>query len=355
MGGTVFALGAYPDNTFGKLLTNWLVLPNQSWFMCMLFFVGGIFVPSSLERKGLAEFVRDKLKRLGWPLVVTYFVVYPLSWGLWGVVLCEGGGGVLSHMIFSSGVTWFLATLLIFSISYTILPLPQVSIPMPSALQAIAACAALGAVQGWIYYCQFGLLNVGPVPCGGLPFDVAFFAAGCVARRSGWLDDIQSMAPRDYWLARLAALATVASLGAAATALGLEELVALRPGRLLLVGAWLGVMTGGIAVSVLHFFAVHCNFPSRWQRLASESQYAVYVLQTLTLPGVMYTLVLILRRAGYAVEFEFGEGSSPVSSSSELPQWVLVGGWAYTVVLVTVVAWPLGYLFRKLPLVNQVL
>jgi hypothetical protein len=257
-------------------------------------------------------------------------------------------------------VTWFLATLLIFSISYSILPFPQVSIPMPSAVQFISACAALGAIQGWMYYCNFSLFSVAGAPLGGLPFDVAFFAAGCVAKRSGWLDGIQSMAPRDYWLARLAAVVAVVSFGVFATVIGLDELFLPPLGRAealvgpqLLLGVWLGVMTGGISVSVLHFFAVHCNSLSRFQKLAGESQYAVYVLQTVVIPGVMFTLVLILRAAGYTVEFEFSNGI--LGSSSELPQWVIVGGWIYTVLLVTVISWPLGYLFRKLPFVKDVL
>merc|ERR1712060_98293 len=164
-------------------------------------------------------------------------------------------------------------------------------------------------------------------------------------------------APRDYWLARLAALVAIVSSGVIATAVGLDELLLPRPGPMLLLGVWWGVMTGGISVSVLHFFAVHCNSSSRWQKLAGESQYAVYVLQTITLPVVMYTLVLILRTAGYTIEFEFQNGTSmsPVSSSSVLPQWVIVCGWIYTLVLVTVIAWPLGHLFRKLPLVKDVL
>merc|ERR1712060_225944 len=186
---------------------------------------------------------------------------------------------------------------------------------------------------------------------------------GCVAKRSGWLDDLQSMAPRDYWLARLAAVAAVVSFGVFATVIGLDELFLPPLGRAealvgpqLLLGVWLGVMTGGISFSVLHFFAVHCNSSSRWQKLAGESQYAVYVLQAVTIPGVMYTLVLILRTAGYTVEFEFSNGSpQPVSSSNELPQWVIVSGWIYTVALVTMISWPLGYLFRKLPLVRDVL
>jgi len=228
-------------------------------------------------------------------------------------------------------------------------------VPMPSAVQIISACATLGAVQGWISYCSFSLLNVPPVPCGGLPFDVAFFAAGCVAKRSGWIEGIQSMAPRDYWLARLAAFVAVVGFGIAATTIGLADIMAPRLGPQVLYGAWLGVMTGGISVLVLHFFAVHCNSSSGLQKMAGESQYAVYVLQTIVIPGVMLTLLPILRAAGYTVELEFDFSSGTFVSRNELPQLVIVGGWIYTVVLVTVISWPLGYLFRKLPLVKDVL
>mmetsp|Transcript_101775 Transcript_101775/g.265446 ORF Transcript_101775/g.265446 Transcript_101775/m.265446 type:complete len:528 (+) Transcript_101775:33-1616(+) len=354
VGGIEWALrlGQCPGNTFGSLVTIWLLIPDQSFFMCLLFFVGGIFVPSSLERKGTGEFVRDKLKRLGWPLVVTYFVVSPLSSGLRGTVL--RGGGMLSYVWFEPGVTWFLMTLLILSISYALVPFPQVALPMPSAAGVISTCAALGAVQGWISYCRFALLEVGPLPCGGLPFDVAFFAAGCVARRSGWMEGLQSMAPRDYWLARLAALVSVVGTGVLAATVGLAEMMAPRPGPQVCSGVWLGIMTGGISVSVLHFFAVHCNSSSRLQKMAGESQYAVYVLQVIVIPGVILTLLPILRAAGYTVEFESTSDGTFVSRN-ELPQWVIVGGWIYTVVWVTVISWPLGYLFRKLPFVRDVL
>jgi hypothetical protein len=359
-------LGYYDSNMhaygrFGEVMTTWLLSPNQSFFMCLLFFVGGVFTPSSLERKGVAEFVRDKLQRLGWPLVVMYFVVSPLSAAFRTAILI-GVDDLLPYVSFSVSVTWFLKTLLIFSISYAILPFPQVSVPMPSTAQVLLACAALGAVQGWVLYCNFSFIGIFPIINGGLPFDVAFFAAGCLAKRSGWLEVIQGMAPRDFWLARCAALVTVvgnglvylgtgyvASSGAWLSGLG----SATKPGYVVLTGVCFGVMTGGISVSVLHFFAVHCNSPSHWQSLAGQSQYAVYVLQVVVIPGVMLTLLPILRAAGYPVEFE--GGLDWYSCSTELPEGVIVGGWLYTIVLVTLISWPLGYFFRKLPLVRDVL
>jgi hypothetical protein len=365
--GWALQLGQYDSNEhvgFGWKMDLWLMTPCQSFFMCLLFFIGGVFTPSSLERRGVAEFVRDKLRRLGWPLIVNYFVVCPLSAALRTAILI-GGDDLLSNVWFSDGVTWFLKTLIILSISYAILPFPQVSVPMPSAAQILLACAALGAVQGWVLHCNFTFLGVDPQTQGGLPFDVAFFAAGCIAKRSGWLEGFQRMAPGDFWLARSAALVTVVGTGLAplASPHGLYGLPP-TPGYDVLKCAWFGVMTGGISVSVLHLFAAHCNSPSRWQSMAGQSQYAVYVLQVIVIPGVLLTLLPILRAAGYPVDVPYsftqlrGAGiqiGPGFYSWTELPQGVIVCGWLYTIVLVTLISWPLGYFFRKLPLVRDVL
>ena len=40
----------------------------QSFFMGLLFFVAGFFVPASFERKGPARFLRDRGYRLGLPV-----------------------------------------------------------------------------------------------------------------------------------------------------------------------------------------------------------------------------------------------------------------------------------------------
>ena len=46
--------------------------------MCVFFFISGYFTPSSLARKGLRGFLRDKFKRLGLPFLVCTLVVFPL-------------------------------------------------------------------------------------------------------------------------------------------------------------------------------------------------------------------------------------------------------------------------------------
>ena len=51
----------------------------QSFFMGLFFFISGLFTPRSIERKGPARFVLDRLVRLGIPLVVFFFIINPLT------------------------------------------------------------------------------------------------------------------------------------------------------------------------------------------------------------------------------------------------------------------------------------
>ena len=52
---------------------------NQSFFMGMFFLISGYFVPASVEKKGSWKFMQDRLRRLGIPLLVTWFLLSPLS------------------------------------------------------------------------------------------------------------------------------------------------------------------------------------------------------------------------------------------------------------------------------------
>ena len=47
----------------------------QSFFMGLLFFIAGCFVPPSLDRKGPKRFLRDRLVRLGLPMLLYMLVI----------------------------------------------------------------------------------------------------------------------------------------------------------------------------------------------------------------------------------------------------------------------------------------
>jgi hypothetical protein len=58
----------------------WFVGFNDTFFMSLMFFLSGLFVWSSLERKGSAGFLRDRLLRLGLPFVAAGALIAPLAY-----------------------------------------------------------------------------------------------------------------------------------------------------------------------------------------------------------------------------------------------------------------------------------
>lgn len=98
----------------GLGLTVFLML-NQAWFMGAFFLLSGYFTPGSHDRKGTRAFLRDRLVRLGIPLLVFYFVLNPI------LSLGDYHGGPLGvaylHAI-GSGPLWFALALLVFDACY---------------------------------------------------------------------------------------------------------------------------------------------------------------------------------------------------------------------------------------------
>ena len=66
---------------------------NDIFFMALMFFLSGMFVWKSLQRKGSGQFLRDRALRLGLPFIVAAAVVAPLAY--YPAYLQTGAGGAL--------------------------------------------------------------------------------------------------------------------------------------------------------------------------------------------------------------------------------------------------------------------
>lgn len=111
---------------FRNLLVFTLI--NQAWFMGAFFLLAGYFTPGSFERKGTAAFLKDRLVRLGIPLVVFYFILQPIAFIGWFLMPADLTGITtpLTWELFwqmypeliGLGPLWFVAMLLVFSFGY---------------------------------------------------------------------------------------------------------------------------------------------------------------------------------------------------------------------------------------------
>jgi len=115
------------DSSF---LFNLIVGFNDSFFMSLMFFLSGLFVWSSLRRKGSTRFLKDRFKRLGIPFLIGATILMPLAYYAsrlqidsitasstslsehWMELAKEGFG--------TAGPLWFVWVLLLFNLLFII-------------------------------------------------------------------------------------------------------------------------------------------------------------------------------------------------------------------------------------------
>jgi peptidoglycan/LPS O-acetylase OafA/YrhL len=98
---------------------NWMVMLNDGFFMPLMFLLSGLFVRTSLARKGLRRYLSDRLVRLGIPLAAGILVIVPLSY--YASYLQSGGAQgfatfwlrMVSAGPWPSGPIWFVGALLV--------------------------------------------------------------------------------------------------------------------------------------------------------------------------------------------------------------------------------------------------
>jgi peptidoglycan/LPS O-acetylase OafA/YrhL len=105
---------------------------NDTFFMALMFFLSGLFVWNSLERKGSATFLRDRVLRLGVPFAVSAAILAPLAY--YPAYLQTGAAPGLAAYLrqwitqsdWPAGPAWFLWVLLAFDVAaatlYKLLP-----------------------------------------------------------------------------------------------------------------------------------------------------------------------------------------------------------------------------------------
>ncbi len=102
----------------------------QSFFMGLLFFIAGFFVPASFDRKGPSQFLRERTFRLGVPVLFYMFVLGPIteyfcshSWN--STEPTSFANEWVKHILNreflqENGPLWFCLALLIFSVVYVV-------------------------------------------------------------------------------------------------------------------------------------------------------------------------------------------------------------------------------------------
>jgi len=297
--------------------------------MPVLFFISGLLVWPSYERKGQARFMADKFRRLMAPFLLCTLLFSPImpfvrEWGraaesgaepqgFWHFWLAFLGSGSEIHM--GAAATdpdlvvsqyWFLLLLFLFFCGFVLFNLMrgkqervtrdggQAHPPSPLVLLASLAAFVLvvglaytlmcNIVDGTVWLTAGSLVQVQPAK---VPIYLAFFLAGIFMERRNWLPALIGIGRPATWFVVAGAL-TVAYLIAVVMALPSAE-----PSATMVVTSRLLRVPFVVAVTLwaLTFFHQRFNQPTPLWRELSANSYNIYLIHMV--PQVVLQLLAL--------------------------------------------------------------
>jgi peptidoglycan/LPS O-acetylase OafA/YrhL len=288
-----------PSASLSSLLLILFCTINQAWFMGLFFLLAGYFTPPAFDRHGAGGFIRERVIRLGIPLLTYFLLLHPLTVALAQTAKGRSFVGVFEylwmHARFEPGPLWFAEALLIFATVWLIWRLARKPAPSAAGEQAFPSNAMLLAAALLTGLLAFLLRLVWPVgvnvaflQLGYFASYIALFIAGCAASSGKWLERIPQERKR-LWL-RIAWIACPIFPLAGF----LDMQFHLFPGRsegglnpqAMLYAFWEPLVALGFILGLLSFFQRHFAALNRlWASLARRA-FLIYIIHPPVLVGV---------------------------------------------------------------------
>jgi hypothetical protein len=197
-----------PSKSLGGIVLILFCTMNQAWFMGLFFLLAGYYTPPAYDRHGPAGFARERVLRLGIPLLVYFFLLHPLTVALAQIAKGRSFIRVLGydwmHGRFEPGPLWFVEALLIFASLWMLWrammkPQKTSAPPFPSNAALLAAALATGFAAFLLRLIWPVGVNVAFLQLGYFASYIVLFFAGCAAANGRRLEQIPDDQKR-IWL-----------------------------------------------------------------------------------------------------------------------------------------------------------
>lgn len=269
---------------WSKALMSLIMGIDQSYFMALFFFISALLISASYERKGAVRFLKDRLIRLGIPLLMFILLLNPAIVGLVGEfrAVSVDWKQIFLHY-HKPGPMWFVLTLMVFELLYVgyriLRPQKKATNQMkyPSVKQIIMFMLTAGVVafllrldypigKSW-FGLQFGYF----------PLYIGMYGAGLIAARQKWLEQIE-WRTAIVWLT----IVVVAIVAFAAFCYVNRDSGGSDSGgwnRLAFAYAmWEPILCVGISYFLLTVFKRWGNTPNHIFRMLAADSYMTYIL-----------------------------------------------------------------------------
>ena len=285
---------------------------NAAFFMGLFFLIAGSFLPGAYDRVGSGPFLRDRVLRLGAPLVVFGLAVFgPITF----LAYRDEGGRLPFGAFFvreylagrqvEFGHLWFLAHLLVYATAYVLWRRlrDRSASParpggwMPGHRAIVAFTLALAALT-FLVRIRYPidrwerLLGIVPAEPAHLPQYLSLVVIGVAAGRGDWLRRLPAATGFAWLRIGLAAVALRYAYASVAGD-GLPRLVATGGAdwRSLVWSAWEAVICVGLCIGLLTLARERLTQPGRLLRTLGANSYAIYVVHIWALVPLQVALV----------------------------------------------------------------
>ena len=337
-----------PMSDVSEILMTLFLAINQAFFMGFFFMISSYFSPSSVDRKGTGTFLKDRLKRLGIPLLLYILVIAPVLsyvsarlYGFEGTLWQFQSSDNFYFRNLNASQMWFVAALLAFAIVYVIWrrftrPMPHTEGTAPGNAAIAIFALALGVltftVRLWI-----PVGNNLPLLSWQLahfPQYIALYILGLVAYRRGWFEAVTDAQGKTWFFAALGLIVFFPVLLIVGGVLeGMEDVIGFFFGgfhwQSFVYAVWEQFMCLAMVIPLLVWFRKRFTEQGRLAKAMSGAAYATYVFHA---PAIIL-LAIALR----GIRLDMGL------------KYVLVVPFAVGF------AFLVGYIVKKLPVARDIL
>ncbi|HBX23109.1 MAG TPA: acyltransferase [Desulfotomaculum sp.] len=312
---TYGALGSWfyyepTEDMFVKVLLTLFAAINQSFFMGFFFLIAGYFTPASFNRKGAGRYMKDRLVRLGIPLLFfsvfigpllsyQYYVNFTSLEFSFGEFLYES---FVRFKYINTGPMWFVQTLLIFTTVYALWRLARKSGPhipdtglknkLPSSAAIVIYIVALAVVSFIVriwYPIGTEFVNL---QLGYFPGYISLFAIGIMAYQRNWFAKLPDTTG-ELWM-KTAVYAIFAWPVIVIVGGALNSETSFFAGGLhwqsMAICIWESTMGTGIILGLLTLFRGNYNRQNNLLEHMSSNAYTVYIIHAPVIVLLSYLL-----------------------------------------------------------------
>ena len=313
-GGGAWYIGRDPmTDEISPILLSLFNIINQSYFMSAFFLLAGYFTPPSLERKGIKQFLIDRLIRLAIPILVFSTLIINLN----GYILntLYKGKPFLLRLDYDPGHLWFLQGLLVFALVYivykalskgkteSVFQFFRETFPPDKALFISIAVLTFFT---FLVRCAFpvGEWTLGIQPAHFVHYIFCFYA-GILAYRGDWFRRLSKGQARRWGIMSLMVIPLILVMmvlgGVLESDANLAKFLGGPYWQALVYIAWEAFLMVGIIVFLIYFFRERINQTGPLAKSLAANVYTIYIVHA----TILFSLQILLMPVNIPTLFKF--------------------------------------------------